>query len=93
MAQQHYDSLETRDPGARERDLFAHVPGQIALALKAPGWQKQLAGIDARAVSDRRALGKLPMLRKSDLLTLQKETPPFGGFNVTPPGKSLRRYR
>ena len=38
----------------------------------------------------RAALAKLPLLRKSDLPALQKETPPFGGFNVTPPGKAKR---
>ena len=30
------------------------------------------------------------MLRKSDLLARQKERPPFGGFNVTAPGKVRR---
>ena len=31
-------------------------------------------------------------MRKSDLLALQKEAPPFGGFNVTPPGKAKRLH-
>jgi phenylacetate-CoA ligase len=30
------------------------------------------------------------VLRKSDLPALQEETPPFGGFNVTPPGRAKR---
>ncbi len=30
------------------------------------------------------------MLRKADISTLQKENPPFGGLNVTPPGKARR---
>src|SRR5581483_7092130 len=33
---------------------------------------------------------KLPVLRKPVLAALQKETPPFGGFNTTPPGKAKR---
>jgi phenylacetate-CoA ligase len=92
MMPDHYDSLETRDPAARERDLFARLPAQIALAMAAPGWAKHLTGVDAKFVTDRAALAKLPLLRKSSVLGLQKETPPFGGFNVTPPGKAKRLF-
>ena len=79
----HFDSLETRDPAARENDLFARLPAQIARAMTAPGWAKHLAGVDPKSVTSRAALAKLPVLRKSALLGLQKETPPFGGFNAT----------
>ncbi len=88
----HYDSLETRDPATRERELFARVPEIVALAMTAPGWAKQLAGVDPKSVNSRAALAKLPLLCKSDLLALQKEAPPFGGFNVTPPGKAKRLH-
>jgi len=88
----HFDSLETGDPVARERDLFARLPAQIARAMAAPGWAKHLAGVDAKSVTSRAALGKLPLLRKSALLGLQKETPPFGGFNTIEPGKAKRLF-
>jgi phenylacetate-CoA ligase len=88
----HFDSLETRDPAAREKDLFARLPAQIARAMSAPGWARHLAGIDAKSVTSRAALARLPVLRKSALLGLQKETPPFGGFNVTPPAKLRRLF-
>src|SRR5205085_8087184 len=88
----HFDSLETRDPAAREQDLFALLPAQIARAMSAPGWATHLAGIDPKAITSRAALAKLPLLRKSALLGLQKETPPFGGFNLTPPNKSKRLF-
>src|SRR5436190_8215054 len=88
----HFDSLETREPAAREQDLFARLPAQIARAMSAPGWAKHLAGLDSKSVASRAALAKLPVLRKSALLGLQKETPPFGGFNVTPPGKAKRLF-
>jgi phenylacetate-CoA ligase len=88
----HFDTLETRDPAARERDVFARLPAQIAHAMTAPGWAKQLAGIDPKSVTSRAALAKLPVLRKSALPALQKETPPFGGFNVTPPAKAKRLF-
>jgi phenylacetate-CoA ligase len=87
----HYDSLETRDPAERERDLFARLSEIVARAAAAPGWAKQLAGHDPKSVVSRAALSKLPLLRKSDLLTRQKESPPFGGFNVTSPAR-LKRF-
>jgi phenylacetate-CoA ligase len=86
----HYDHLETRDPEARERDLFDRLPSLIARAQSALGWAAQLAGIDPNAVTSRSALANLPVLRKSALAPRQKEHPPLGGFNVTAPGE-LRR--
>jgi phenylacetate-CoA ligase len=58
--------------------------------MRAPGWAKHLAGVDARHVTSRAALAKLPVLHKSDIAALQKENPPFGGLNVTPSGKARR---
>jgi phenylacetate-coenzyme A ligase PaaK-like adenylate-forming protein len=88
----HFDALETADPAARERALFARLPGAIAHAMTAPGWARHLAGVDPRAVASRAALAKLPLLRKSTLPGLQKESPPFGGFNTTAPGKTKRLF-
>jgi phenylacetate-CoA ligase len=90
MRYEHYDSLETRDPDDREREFSSRLPDLIAVALCAPGWATQLAGIDPHAVTSRAHLAKLPVLRKSELVTRQKEIPPFGGFNVTAPAR-LRR--
>src|SRR5882757_4044789 len=90
MRYDHYDDIETRDPDARERDFFGRLPDLLALALSAPGWAEHLAGIDANAVTSRAALAQLPVLRKSDFAALQKQRPPFGGFNVTAPGKMRR---
>jgi phenylacetate-CoA ligase len=90
MAGDHYDKLETRDPQEREREFFGRLPDLVALALSAPGWARHLAGVDPNAVTSRAALAELPVLRKADLVALQKATPPFGGFNVTAPGKMQR---
>ena len=90
MPHEHYDSLETRDPEDRECDFFVRLPDFVALALSAPGWARRLAGVDPFAVSSRAALARLPLLRKSELVALQREHPPFGGFNVTPPGRMRR---
>jgi len=86
----HYDSLEIRDPVVRDRDQFAQMSAAIAHAMTAPGWAKHLAGIDAKAVSSRAALAKLPVLRKSDFAAMQKQAPPFGGLNVTPAASAKR---
>jgi phenylacetate-CoA ligase len=86
----HYDTVETRDPEIRERIQFAGLRLVLDNAVKAPGWAKQLAGIDLTSVTSRAALARFPVLRKSDLLALQKQDPPFGGFAVTAPGKVKR---
>ena len=88
----YYDPLETRNPALRESEQFAALPATLARALTAPGWAKHLSGIDPAAVTSREALAKLPVFRKSDLVALQNEHPPFGGLNVTPPGKARRLF-
>ena len=87
---EYYDSLETRDPATRERDQFVRLTEIIGRAVTAPGWAKYLAGVNPKTVTSRAALAKLPVLHKSDISSLQKEHPPFGGLNVTPPGKARR---
>ena len=86
MTNQYCDELEIRDPALRERRQFADLPGQIARAMKAPGWAAHLAGVDPRVVTSREALAKLPVLRKSDIAELQKQNPPFGGLATKPAG-------
>lgn len=78
------DALETRDPADRERDLMGRLPQLIALAQRAPGWQRILGGIDPASIDSRAALASLPITRKSDLKTLQKDPMPFGALNTTP---------
>ncbi len=85
-----YDALETRDPQTRERALFAQLPDALANAMRASGWARQLAGVEPKSVSSRKALAALPVLRKADLKELQQQDPPFGGLAVTPPGKAKR---
>ena len=87
---EHYDALETRDPGSRAREQAAGLPAIVARAMTAPGWAKHLKGIDPKSVNSRSGLAKLPVLRKADVAALQKENPPFGGLNVTAPGQARR---
>ncbi|MDM0117725.1 AMP-binding protein [Variovorax sp. J22R133] len=95
MSNEHYDSLETRDPAERERALLAALPVQIAHAQsESAAFAQILAGVDAAAVNSRDALAKLPVTRKSELLALQKErrqSDPFGGFAAISRGPLMRR--
>ena len=59
MPHDHYDKLETRDAQERERDIFGRLPDLIALALSAPGWARQLAGVDPNAVTSRASTGRV----------------------------------
>jgi phenylacetate-coenzyme A ligase PaaK-like adenylate-forming protein len=86
----HYDPLETRDPTLREREQSAALAAIVKRAMTATGWGKHLADIDPKTVTSREALARLPVLRKTDIAALQKEAPPFGGLNVTAPGKARR---
>ncbi|MEM6662995.1 MAG: AMP-binding protein [Pseudomonadota bacterium] len=80
-----YDALETRDPATREAEQFEALRAQIAAAqANAPGFSAHLAGVDAASVTDRAALARLPVLRKSSLVEMQKENPPFGGLTTQP---------
>ena len=90
MSSQNYDSLETRDPVQRAREETAALPGIVVRAMSAPGWARQLKDIDAKKVTSRTALAKLPVLHKSDIAALQKEYPPFGGLNATPGNRARR---
>lgn len=86
------DALETRNPVERERDLMARLPQLVALAKRAPGWQRILDGIDPATVDSRAALAALPITRKSELKALQKDPPPFGALNTTPTSAMARVF-
>ncbi len=89
----HYDALETRAPEQRERDLMAQLPRQIAHAkANAAHFARSLASFDAAAVNSRAALSKLPVVRKHELIELQKQQRPFGGLVATPYGKLARVF-
>jgi phenylacetate-CoA ligase len=90
---QYYDDQESREPEAREAELFAAVQGQIAHAkANAAYFGEALADIDAAGVTDRAALAKLPVLRKSALIELQRQNPPFGGVVAQPVSELSRLF-
>lgn len=91
----YYDALEIRDPAERERDLLAALPRQVMQAQSAaPAFAKILDGVKPADITSRDALAKLPVTRKSELLTLQKErraSDPFGGFSAIHVGPRMTR--
>src|SRR5438067_5446096 len=64
---EHYDALETRSPADREAELFSRLPGVLRKAMAAPAYAERLKGIDPATITSRAALGRLPVLRKSEL--------------------------
>ena len=76
----NYDTLETRDPATREAALFAALVDHLRVAMCAPSIARLLDGVDPGAVTDRAALAALPVIRKSELMELQADSPPFGGL-------------
>jgi len=88
----HYDARETRDPAAREADLFARLPAALGKALAAPAYAERLQGIEPASIGNREALARLPVLRKSELPALHKAAPPFGGFVAEHPGAFARLF-
>ena len=82
----HYDALETRPAAEREAALMAALAQQVAHAQgAASAFAESLAGLDAASITSRAALARLPVIRKSELLTrqqAQRADDPFGGFSA-----------
>ena len=93
MKNEFFDKLETRASKRREAALMAELPRLVAHAKKrASGFARILSEVNPSTVRSRAALAKLPVTRKSDLATLQKELPPLGGLNATPLEKLAKLF-
>ena len=89
----YYDRQEVRDAAEREVAIFHALPGLIRHALdNVPHLGELLAGIEPDAITSRAALAGLPILRKSELVALQRAHPPFGRLAATPIGRLARLY-
>jgi len=90
----YFDALETRLPEEREAANMAGLSDQVAHAMdKSPYFAEHLAGIDAGGVTGREALAHLPLTRKSDLIEIQRKSPPFGGAITCEPGELKRIFQ
>ncbi|MAJ00443.1 MAG: AMP-dependent synthetase [Nisaea sp.] len=71
-----------------EQALMSALTSHVADAkVKTAYYAETLAAIDPAAITDRAALAHLPILRKSDLMTIQKRQPPFGGLTTVANGQ------
>ena len=90
-----FDALETRDPAQREQALLRALPRQVAHAKQASAALAAiLEGVDAAAVTSRKALARLPVTRKHELLERQRNhvgRDPFGGFSALARGPAMPR--
>jgi phenylacetate-CoA ligase len=79
-----HDAHETRTPEAREAALLARLAAQVAHAkARSKPYAELLHGVDAKDVRSHAALARLPILRKSELLSRQRAEPPFAGAVAT----------
>jgi len=88
--------LERMTPKERQKYLEGRMREIVAYAYeRAPAVKERFekAGVklsDIRTVKD---LEKIPMLRKDDLIALQKANPPFGGYLAVPMDSLERIYQ
>src|SRR5690625_898467 len=102
----YYDSLETQDPAEREQSLLQRLPEALKHAKEnAPAIADQLKDIDVSQINTREALAQIPVMRKSDLLSIQlahhtdrdstngsERLRAFGGFSTIGWGSALRVF-
>ena len=92
----HDNSLEKLSAPQREKKLNEKLRQLIKYAFaNAPGFKARMeaAGIgpaDIKSIAD---LPMIPVLRKDDLIQLQKENPPFGGYLAVPLSEVERIYQ
>ena len=96
MSNDHYDTLELRDPQAREAALLAALPAQLRAALSTAAFAERLAGVEPASITTREALARLPVTRKHELLETQKKLRSeggsvFGGFSAVGFGPAMPR--
>lgn len=87
------DPRETRSHDEREIALLQALQHTFVEAHKhSAHYAKALDGIDVDRLTSRAALAKLPVLRKSDLIAGQEDTPPFGGLGTQPADAMARLF-
>ena len=80
---EHDDPRERRSPEEREAALMKALPAVVShLFVLAPGYRRRDPSVVPEEVTDRAALAKLKLVRKSELPELQRADPPFGGLSA-----------
>jgi len=100
----YFDALEVRSEAQREADHLSALTAQIAHAKAASAaFAELLRDVNPADITSRKALAQLPVVRKSELQTLQQEAReraaqdnpthinPFGGFSAIGYGMAMPR--
>ena len=83
-----YDALETRATDEREQAQLDALKKQLQHAkTNAPAYAESLAGFDVAELKSLGDLERYPVTRKSELITRQASTRPFGGLTAIPDGE------
>ncbi len=88
--------LERMDAKERQKHLEERMRGIIEYAYeKAPAVKERFdkAGVKPADIRTAKDLEKIPMVRKDDLIALQKDNPPFGGYLAVPMDSLERIYQ
>jgi len=83
-----FDELEIMSADAREKYFTQRLSQTIDHAYRHAPAVKEIfdkAGVSPAQIRSVNDLERLPIIRKSDLIELQKATPPYGGFLTIPP--------
>ncbi len=91
--QENLDPRERRSPDEREQALMKALPAVVShLFGRAPGFRERDPGVVPGEVTDRAALARLRLVRKSELPELQRARPPFGGLSTVAPPQAARLF-
>ena len=87
----YFDALEPRSPDEREAQQLEQLREQLRYAKASiPAYADLLQEVDPESITDRAAVAKLPVTRKSEMAEAQAKVPPFGGYTDLH-GKTLPR--
>ncbi|MBI2832621.1 MAG: AMP-binding protein [Chloroflexi bacterium] len=85
---EYYDDLEIMSPEARVKYLNERLSRTVRHAYRHAPVVKltfDKAGISPSQIRTVKDLERVPILRKTDLIELQRASPPYGGFLAIPP--------
>nr|VFJ72032.1 MAG: phenylacetate-CoA ligase [Candidatus Kentron sp. FW] len=92
-ASDFYDRRETRSVDERRAAQLAELGALVAKARANPVHGQRFQGVEASDISSLDDLARFPILRKSDLIGMQGENPPFGGLNIVETGRLRHVYQ
>ena len=82
----YFDRLETRAPASRVNAQMKALRGLMSIARsKAVALREQLKDVDIASLKSPADLARIPLVRKSDLVELQRRQRPFGGLVAARP--------